>query len=186
LQPPNPGRALLPSPPLRARARAGHWENPFDHCRFACRTHARSTSHENAYIDARHHCFSAAGRPLTSQQPAAEALRGTTVVLGAAGKSCTEACQSSGKKCVPSALPLLDACDRLREHAGCEAGCAADPRAPWQPGYMESKAPKAQRPALCVVSEGGGAGAGAGSSGAATGDCDAKSGHVQRLCACGS
>jgi hypothetical protein len=33
-----------------------------------CRTHVFSTSHENAYISARHHCFSKLGKPLVRRE----------------------------------------------------------------------------------------------------------------------
>lgn len=42
---------------------------------------------------------------------------------------------------------------------GCEAGCVGDPAAAWHPGYITADAAKAQRPALCVVSNQPGSGA---------------------------
>lgn len=41
----------------------GHWDNEFQYCQGKCRTHQRSTEHENRYIDSRHFCFSDSGRP---------------------------------------------------------------------------------------------------------------------------
>lgn len=42
----------------------GVWDTVFQYCMAICRTHVFSTSHENAYIGARHHCFSKLGKPL--------------------------------------------------------------------------------------------------------------------------
>lgn len=45
---------------------SGVWADVFEYCLAVCRTHGRSTSHENAYIGARHHCFSKLGKPMVS------------------------------------------------------------------------------------------------------------------------
>lgn len=45
---------------------SGVWADVFEYCLAACRTHGRSTSHENAYIGPRHHCFSKLGKPMVS------------------------------------------------------------------------------------------------------------------------
>jgi hypothetical protein len=42
------------------------WGDVFEYCLAVCRTHGRSTSHENAYIGPRHHCFSKLGKPMVS------------------------------------------------------------------------------------------------------------------------
>ncbi|PNH03738.1 hypothetical protein TSOC_010165, partial [Tetrabaena socialis] len=43
---------------------SGFWGDPFEYCKGVCRTHSRSTAHENSYISTRHHCFSQLGRPM--------------------------------------------------------------------------------------------------------------------------
>lgn len=100
-------------------------------------------------------------------------------MLGASGASCAQACGDAKRACAPEGFALLAApaggCDRLREHAPCEAGCAADAPEPWHPGYVDGKAPKAQRPAVCAATKEGATPAA---------NCDAKAAHVQRLCAC--
>lgn len=45
---------------------SGLWADTFEYCLATCRTHSRSTSHENSYIGARHHCFSKLGKPMVS------------------------------------------------------------------------------------------------------------------------
>lgn len=45
---------------------SGLWADTFEYCLAVCRTHGRSTSHENAYIGTRHHCFSKLGKPMVS------------------------------------------------------------------------------------------------------------------------
>jgi hypothetical protein len=45
---------------------SGVWADVFEYCLAVCRTHGRSTSHENAYIGPRHHCFSKLGKPMVS------------------------------------------------------------------------------------------------------------------------
>lgn len=122
----------------------------FDFCAAACRTHRRSTSHENAYVGARHHCFGRAHAvPLTAEPLPAAALDGVTVALSARGRSCAEACAAGGAAagapssavkalgagaehaaartaCSPQRLRALDgSCDALRTVADCEAGCDA-------------------------------------------------------------
>ena len=52
---PPPAHALSVLP---CRPETGKWDTPFQYCRAACRTTARSTQHENAFIADRKHCFS--------------------------------------------------------------------------------------------------------------------------------
>jgi hypothetical protein len=134
-------------------ASARTFSDAFDYCSAVCRTHRRSTSHENTYVGVRHHCF---GRPhavpLTADPLPAAALEGVTVLLSAKGKSCAEACTSaaavtsnSPAASLPSAIKALGqgaeqastrtvcsadklrqldgSCDFLRTVADCEAGC---------------------------------------------------------------
>jgi hypothetical protein len=49
---------------IRTDPKSPLWPDTFEYCRDMCRTHAWSTSHENAYISPRHHCFSRLGKPL--------------------------------------------------------------------------------------------------------------------------
>lgn len=44
----------------------GKWDDAFQYCMGKCRTHKRSTVHENAFIDDRHFCFSDSSRPKVS------------------------------------------------------------------------------------------------------------------------
>ena len=46
---------------LCRRPETGHWSTPFQYCQAVCRTTARSTQHENAFILDRKHCFSKVG-----------------------------------------------------------------------------------------------------------------------------
>ena len=43
------------------REETGRWPNPFEYCRGKCRTSARSTVHENAYLAPAIHCFAELG-----------------------------------------------------------------------------------------------------------------------------
>lgn len=49
---------------IRGDPKSPLWPDTFEFCRFYCRSHGRSTAHENAYIGARHHCFSRLGKPM--------------------------------------------------------------------------------------------------------------------------
>lgn len=49
-------------------SKAAVWDTPFEYCMAVCRTHVFSTSHENAYIGPRHHCFSKLGKPLVRER----------------------------------------------------------------------------------------------------------------------
>jgi len=58
-------------------------------------------------------------------------------------------------------------------------------RAAAMPMYADGDAPKADRPALCVVGAGGGAAPAPGAEGAATAySCQASQQHMRRLCPC--
>lgn len=97
-------RAAMPMPAVgvdgaQTGAAPRTFSDAFDYCAAVCRTHRRSTAHENSYVGARHHCFARAHAvPLTAADPhpqaseRAAALSGITVVLGAKGRSCAEAC----------------------------------------------------------------------------------------------
>lgn len=154
------------------------WPNAFEYCKGMCRSHGKSTMHENAYISSRHHCFSELGRPsTTSGMPGS--LDGVEVVVSLQDQSCDEACASRSKQCSMQHMPLVNSCDRLREHLGCEAGCEACAKgscsvsAQALPSYVVGNAPKSNRPAMCFVGT---------PELAAT--CAAKDNLSQRLCAC--
>ena len=53
--------APRPATLASGRPETGHWATPFEYCRAVCRTTARSTQHENAFILDRKHCFSKVG-----------------------------------------------------------------------------------------------------------------------------
>ncbi|KAF8063807.1 hypothetical protein HT031_003664 [Scenedesmus sp. PABB004] len=154
---------------------SGVWADAFEYCLAACRTHGRSTSHENAYIGPRHHCFSKLGKPMLSPPLPPGSLDGVTVLLGASGASCAAACAGKGLACSARHLTLLNSCDRLREVDDCEAGCLAEAHAPSMPAIVDEEAPKASRPALCLVGQDSPPEAFA---------CDAAANYMRRLCAC--
>ncbi len=116
-----------------------------------------------------------------SDPVAAGALEGVRVIMSEQGESCDHACSSNAKKqkCSTEALQVLNTCDSLREHVGCEAGCEAasskegggDGR--HLPAYVDGNAPKAQRPAMCFTA----------APGAVLG-CSEKDAQSRRLCAC--
>eukprot|EP00879_Flechtneria_rotunda_P017049 GHRR01017856.1.p1 GENE.GHRR01017856.1~~GHRR01017856.1.p1 ORF type:complete len:301 (+),score=83.81 GHRR01017856.1:437-1339(+) len=155
---------------------SGFWADTFQYCLAICRTHGRSTSHENAYIGPRHHCFSKLGKPLLSPPLPAGSLDGVTVVLSAAGASCSTMCEQKGLVCSQKHLHLLNSCDRLREVLNCEAGCESEQHTATLPAAVDPEAPKASRPALCLV--------GKQDTSASAFTCDATENHMRRLCSC--
>lgn len=183
LAPGNGAKQRLPEvPKIPGKKDSGTWGDEFELCAAVCRTHSRSTSHENSYISPRHHCFSKLGKPLLSPPLPPDALAGVLVVMGAPGVSCDATCERSSRSCSPRHLPLLDSCDGLRESVACEAGCLQEPRSPVMPFYADGDAPKADRPALCVASASGGGAAKEGGSGSYS--CQASQQHMRRLCPC--
>lgn len=133
----------------------------FGYCSGVCRSHSRSTSHENSYIGPRHHCYSHQGRPLLLEKGSSLSTNGAALVTSKLGQSCDEACSSSKKSCDQSKLAAVNSCDSLRSTFPCEAGCEVsgslssqqmvkDEGAAVQtrsmPHYIASTAPKAQRP----------------------------------------
>ncbi|PNW72377.1 hypothetical protein CHLRE_16g673841v5 [Chlamydomonas reinhardtii] len=134
---------------------SGFWGDPFEYCKGICRTHSRSTAHENAYISSRHHCFSQLGRPMLSDPLPAGVMDGVEVVTGQRNANCDDVCAAKQKKCSADHLRWLSSCDRLREQFGCEAGCEVV--AGLGPSYVDGNAPKPARPAMCFAqpAEGG-------------------------------
>eukprot|EP00798_Chlamydomonas_sp_ICE-L_P003874 gene3874-13938_t len=151
------------------------WADAFDYCRGTCRSHSRSTMHENAYIDSRHHCFSRLGKPMLSEALAPGALANVHVVMSAPRMSCVQACNSVQKSCSAPHLHILNSCDRLREHVNCEAGCDAYRVGSGAPGYIENGAPKNMRPAMCFVMP---------PPSVANITCEATETNMKRLCPC--
>eukprot|EP00878_Enallax_costatus_P017950 GHUV01018875.1.p1 GENE.GHUV01018875.1~~GHUV01018875.1.p1 ORF type:complete len:299 (+),score=72.19 GHUV01018875.1:565-1461(+) len=154
---------------------SGFWADNFEYCLAACRTHGRSTSHENAYIGARHHCFSKLGKPMLSPPLPPGSLDGVTVVLSASGASCSTMCQQQGLTCSQKHLHFLNSCDRLREVINCEAGCEVETFTSSMPAAVDPEAPKASRPALCLVGK---------NPPEAQFSCEATANYMRRLCSC--
>ncbi|GIL53914.1 hypothetical protein Vafri_9497 [Volvox africanus] len=142
----NVAKQVLRSP---RHKESGVWGNAFDYCKGICRTHSRSTAHENAYISARHHCFSQLGRPMLSDPLPPGALDGVEVVVGFKNEACDTFCLHRKKRCSQEHLRWLNSCDRLRERFGCEAGCEVVTGL--GPSYVDGNAPKPERPAMCFV-----------------------------------
>ncbi|GMH41580.1 hypothetical protein BSKO_09490 [Bryopsis sp. KO-2023] len=156
----------------------GHWPDEYEYCRGKCRTHKRSTVHENAYLGPRHHCFSFSARPLSNGPKLPPLPSDIQVVAGEAGENCDTACMSKQKSCRPDHFPAINSCNTLRDHFGCEATCEIDEDGDYsEPHYVTSKAPKPKRPAACFVGKNG-------SGGDSTKACGWKESHVRRLCAC--
>ena len=189
LEPSNNASALSKVTPKSLRnGIGGTWgEDTFGYCSGICRSHSRSTSHENSYIGSRHHCFSHQGRPLQIASNTLAAL-GALIVTSSLGQSCQDACSGAKKSCDQAKLATLNSCDSLRSFFQCEAGCevagsqssqqmvrdegaAADISS--MPHYIASTAPKAQRPAMCFASP----------TPQSLG-CSGKDAQVIRLCAC--
>ncbi|KAG2494979.1 hypothetical protein HYH03_006912 [Edaphochlamys debaryana] len=154
---------------------SGVWGDAFSYCMGVCRTHSRSTAHENSYISPRHHCFSKLGRPMLSDPLPPGALADVEVVTSERNGTCDEACtklQGKPKKCSIVHLNVLNSCDRLREHHGCEAGC--EEASGLGPSYVDPEAPKPARPAMCFVQP----------QGDPLVQCGSRTPHHMMLCAC--
>ncbi|KAL4440719.1 hypothetical protein ABPG77_000428 [Micractinium sp. CCAP 211/92] len=163
----------------RNKPETGHWETPFQYCQAVCRTTARSTQHENAFILDRKYCFSKLGRPHVPVPPAPPLPHSLKLVAGAAAQPCDAACAAKGMACKAEHFAGLNDCNSLRAKFMCEAGCgaaASDQRE--FPGYIEGSAPKHQRPAFCAVLP-----PFPGQAGPAF-NCSQAAGSVRRLCPC--
>lgn len=102
-------------------------------------------------------------------------LDGVTVVLSASGASCSTMCQQQGLVCSQKHLHFLNSCDRLREVINCEAGCETESFTSTMPAAVDPEAPKANRPALCLVGK---------NPPEAQFSCDATANYMRRLCSC--
>jgi hypothetical protein len=113
--------ALAHLPVLR-RPETGLWATPFDYCRAVCRTTARSTQHENAFILDRKHCFSKVallGHILCSPPPAGCQSIGRNhvllsllrlLVIGADRVTPTTTSTTTPAPPTPRAPPAIDHC----------------------------------------------------------------------------
>ena len=108
-----------------------------------CRTNALSLRTQNKYAYPLHkHCFGAAAVGAPPLPPPA-------LVVGAAGRSCDDACAATqaGWVCDPRYFDAINACDVLRARFhGCPGGCFASD------GY--------DRPSFVAKGRGGGGGGG--------------------------
>ncbi|EFN58615.1 hypothetical protein CHLNCDRAFT_17323, partial [Chlorella variabilis] len=128
----------------RNKPETGHWSTPFEYCQAVCRTTARSTQHENAFILDRRFCFSKVG----FVPPAPALPKEASLVAGAAGQSCDVACAAKQMTCRAEWFLSINDCNSLRAKFMCCGSCAADQTE--YPGYVEGSAPKHQQPAFCA------------------------------------
>ena len=127
--------------PPACRPETGRWRTPFEYCRAVCRTTARSTQHENAFIAARKHCFSKLGRPRVPVPPAPLLPPLVALVAGAAGQSCEAACQAAKPQaaaCAPQHFAALNDCNSLRAKFMCEAGESLHAACAWLRGWADA------------------------------------------------
>ena len=69
----------------------GYFSNAFDFCKAKCRTHSKSTVHENAYKSRFHHCFGEATAAGDAGAPAKKPeMDSLDVQAGEAGESCDQ------------------------------------------------------------------------------------------------
>jgi hypothetical protein len=115
----------------RNKPETGLWATPFDYCRAVCRTTARSTQHENAFILDRKHCFSKLGRPHVPVPPVPPLPPHIHAVAGQPGQSCDVACAAKQMACSGGHFASLNDCNSLRAKFMCEAGGTAI-AASWQ------------------------------------------------------
>ncbi|CAD7705056.1 unnamed protein product [Ostreobium quekettii] len=154
----------------------GHWGDEFEYCRGKCRTHSRSTVHENAFIDVKHFCFSEDARPQAPEPPTPPVPENVQVVIGSPGEDCVSTCGDQGLRCILEVFPALNSCRVMRDNFPCEAACTDDPEIP-QPAYIVPEASKAESPAACFIR--------AQDSQFDGGSCDWSKSHARRLCPCG-
>lgn len=157
------------------REETGRWPSVFEYCRGKCRTSARSTVHENAYLAPDIHCFSDLGKPLTEETPVPELPAGVIAMLADKGETCAAACARSSLGCAVAALPAVNSCNVLRQHVPCEAGCGPHPSLGGLPGYVVSAADKPEQPTFCWTQPEGSE---------SDHGCEAASPNIQRLCTC--
>lgn len=156
---------------IHGESDTGYWDNAFQFCVGKCRTHKRSTEHENSFIDDRHFCFSDAARPMTGEP--SEVPSNVQVVTSAKGQHCNEACANSGLVCAAGAFANINTCDHLREHFECEAGCAIGEEQLAAPAYVSFYVTKGQFPSMCFTAAED-----------TKPSCDKAAGALLRLCPC--
>jgi len=155
----------------------GHWSDEFEYCRGKCRSHGRSTVHENAYIDKRHFCFSATALPVAPEPPTAPLPEALQIAAGDAGEDCNTVCGSRGLRCRPEFFPSLNSCNLIRNYFPCEAACTAAEEGPQEAMYVTPQASKTENPAVCFL--------GPVDAVFDSEACDWDKSHVRRLCPCG-
>lgn len=156
----------------------GRWADEFEYCRGKCRSHGRSTVHENAYIDERHFCFSQTALPVVTEPQTTPLPEGIQIAAGNSGEDCNSVCGDRGLRCVPEFFPSLNSCNLMRNHFPCEAACsraAADE--PQEAMYVTPQGSKTENPAVCFV--------GPVDAAFDSNACDWDQTHVRRLCPCG-
>lgn len=163
----------------RNKPETGHWGSEFEYCQAVCRTTARSTQHENAFILDRRYCFSKLGRPHVPVPPAPPLPKSISLVAGSAGQACDATCAAKNMACKAEHFSSLNNCNSLRAKFMCEAGCSdAAANQGEFPGYVEGSAPKHQRPAYCATLPP------FPSQPAPSFNCSHAAGSVRRLCPC--
>jgi len=127
-----PDAARASSPRGREKPETGYFETSFGFCRSKCRTQAKVTVHENAYISPKHYCFGSIAPTPEAATEGGETQLGklpahSAVVAAARGDSCDKTCsglkQAAGAlRCREDWLAVVNTCDTMRAHFACEAG----------------------------------------------------------------
>jgi len=155
------------------------WGSRFEFCTYRCRVHARSTAHENDYIERSHkHCFSKDARPRDPAENGPAFPAGVQAVKGDVGKACREVCGSLTFS--PRGMASVNTCNELSRHFNCEAGCERVEDAA-APGYVSGSVGRTGSPAMCLVS----VDAAGNPKAFQESDREAKRPNFHRLCACG-
>lgn len=125
----------------RGQPQTGLWASPWEFCTGVCRTNARSTVHENAYLLPRKHCYSRSGMPreLPDRDPssvwisqgdgeAVAAMDGDATGDRTASYAASAAAAAAAAKTNADgspATPIRAARLAGREGASCDATCAS-------------------------------------------------------------
>lgn len=154
----------------------GKWNDEFEYCQGKCRTHSRSTAHENAYISKRHFCFSEDARPLVPEPEVPPLPSDVTVVVGNPGEDCNTICTRKSRKCAPEHFYSLNSCNLMRDNFICEADCRVSEDHHEEAHYVTGKAHKDDFPAACFI--------GKESYISDLESCEWRETNIQRLCPC--
>jgi len=138
-----PDAARAASPRGREKPETGYFETSFGFCRSKCRTQAKVTVHENAYISPKHYCFGSIAPTPEAATDGGETQAGklpahSAVVAAARGVSCDKTCSglkpaagagaaaagaaAGAMTCRADWLAVVNTCDTMRAHFACEAG----------------------------------------------------------------